>query len=85
VAFRKFQFERKTSGLTFYAAMRLRLLLDDPETIESILRPSLDSAEGNHGDVATSTGSCEPQLNCDSAGQQRQSEIYRTEFIVNSR
>jgi hypothetical protein len=85
VAFKKFQFERKTSGLTFYAAMRLRLLLDDPETIESILEPSADSAKGNHGGVATSAGSCEPQLNCDSASQQGHSEIYRTEFKVNSR
>jgi hypothetical protein len=84
VAFKKFQFERKTSGLTFYAAMRLRLLLDDPETIESILEPSVDSAEGN-GDLATSAGSCEPHLNCASASQQRQYEICRPEFKANSR
>lgn len=60
MAFKKFQFEPKTSGLTFYAAMRLRLLLDDSETIESIREPSVDAAEDNHGDVGTRAGSCEP-------------------------
>jgi hypothetical protein len=63
MAFRikKSQSEPKTSGLTLYAAMRLRLFLDDTERTESPLEPSVDSAEGNHSDVATSAGSCEAQ------------------------
>jgi hypothetical protein len=77
VAFKKFRSEPKTSGLTFFAAMRLRLLLDDPGTIESIVEPS--------GAVTTSTGCGEPQPNCDSASQQRHSEIHRTKFTVSSR
>lgn len=69
MAFKKSQFEPKTSGLTSYAAVRLRLLLDDSETIESIRGPSLDSAEDNHGDVGTRAGSLSHQQNCNSASE----------------
>jgi len=37
---KKSQLEPKTSGLTLYGVMRLRLLLDDFETTESLLEPS---------------------------------------------
>ena len=57
--FKKSQVEPKTSGLTLYGAMRLRLFLDDSETIESIPQPSIHSAEGNHGEVGARGGSCE--------------------------
>jgi hypothetical protein len=49
---KKSQLEPKTSGLTLYGVMRLRLLLDDFETTKSLLEPSVDSAGGNHSDVA---------------------------------
>jgi hypothetical protein len=50
VAFKikKPQLEPKTSGLTFYGVMRLRLLLDDVETPPSPREPSRDSAEPNY-------------------------------------